>query len=119
MRRIFDWIVGLFVFTIGTCDLALRRFRGRHWPVKDARVMSTEYENGTIGWHLVTVYYEYRINGARWGTWQTRPFVAESSAKKYAKALLADTPLKARVKPSDPTVAVLIKDTLHPKRPAA
>ncbi len=95
------------------CDLALKRFRARHWPVRDARVMSTEYENGAVGWHLVTVYYEYFIDGVRWGSWQTRPFVAESSAKGYAQALAENTPLKARVKPADPTVAVLIEDPLH------
>ncbi len=71
--------------------------------------MSAEYENGSIGWHLVTVYYEYRIDGVRWGSWQTRPFVAESSAKRYAKALPENTPLKIRVKLSDPNVAVLIQ----------
>ena len=75
--------------------------------------MSTEYENGALGWHLVTVYYEYRIDGTRWGSWQTRPFVAESSAKDYEKALVENAPLTVRVKPDDPTVAVVIKDPLH------
>lgn len=112
-RRVFDRIIASILWMIGTCDLAVKRFRGRHWPVRDARVMSTEYENGAVGWHLVTVYYEYRIDGARWGAWQTRPFVAESSAKDYLKLLPENAPLKARVKPSDPTVAVLIKAPAH------
>ena len=109
-RRVLDRIVASVVFLVGTCGLAIKRFRARQWPVRDARVMSTEYENGAIGWHVVTVYYEYRIDGKPWGTWQTRPFVAESAAKAYANALQANTPLKARVKPSDPAVAVLIQD---------
>lgn len=78
--------------------------------MRDARVMSTEYEKGGIGWHLVTVYYEYRIDGKPWGTWQTRPFVVESSARKYIEALPENAALKARVKPSDPAVAVLIQE---------
>ena len=112
-RRLLDRIVASTLWVIGTCDLAVKRFRGRHWPVRDARVMSTEYENGSVGWHLVTVYYEYRINGERWGTWQTRPFVAESSAKNYQKALPENAQLKVRVKPSDPNIAVLIKAPLR------
>lgn len=110
LRRLFDRAIASALFTIGSCDLAIKRFRARHWPVHDARVMSTEYENGAIGWHVVTVYYEYRVDGARWGSWQSLPFVAESPAKDYQKSLPENAPLKARVKPSDPAVAVLVKD---------
>jgi hypothetical protein len=103
-------MIASILWIIGTCSLAIKRFRVRHWSVRDARVMTTEYENGATGWHIVTVYYEYRIDGARWDSWQTRPFIAESSAKDHVKALPENAPLKARVKPSDPAVAVLIKD---------
>lgn len=113
LRKVFDPFVASILFAIGRCDLALKHFRSRHWPICDARVMSTEYENGSIGWHLVTVYFEYHIDGARWGSWQTRPFVAESSAQDYANALVENTRLQARVKPNDPTVAVIVKDPLH------
>ncbi len=109
LRGLFDLAIAAIVWIVGACDLAVKRFRGRHWPIRDARVMSTEYENGVIGWHMVTVYYEYRIDGASWGTWHTQPFIAESSAKSYLKALPQNAPLKARVKPADPTVAVLIE----------
>lgn len=109
-RAVFDRLVASILWLVGTCDLAVKRSRARRWPVRDARVMSTEYENGSVGWHLVTVYYEYCIDGARWGTWQTRPFVDESSAKDYVKALPKNAPLKARVKPNDPNVAVLIEE---------
>lgn len=109
VKKLLDRVIASALFVIGSCNLALKRFRARHWPVHDARVMSTEYENGAIGWHVVTVYYEYRIDGARWGSWQSLPFVAESSARDYASALVENAPLKARVKPSDPAAAVLVQ----------
>lgn len=112
-RNLLDRMVAWIWWTIGACNLAIKRFRGRHWPVRDAHVMSTEYENGAIGWHVVTVYYEYRIDGERWGSWHTRPFVAESSAKRYLSALPENAALKARVKPTDPMVAVLFEDPIR------
>lgn len=55
---------------------------------------------------LATVYYEYPVNGEKYGTWYSRPFILLRSAKNYAALVAKGTSFEVRVKPGGPSVAI-------------
>jgi len=112
MDWLFELLISLVFFLVRTAVHGAQLFRGREWRVMDGTVLSATFED-TFGCPIVTIIYEYPINGERYGAWSGLPFILKGSAKKYASKMTKGAAVKVRVKPSDPTVAVLIKNLLR------
>jgi hypothetical protein len=102
---------GLFIdyfieFLIRTAIRMVRNIRSRSWPEYEGSILSTEKKQSFTWCPLVTVYYEYVLDGARHGSWQTRAFLLSAAAEEYASTFVKGAAATIRVKPNDVSVSV-------------
>ena len=85
---------------------AANLLRSRRWTVVNATVLSADCPRISSGCTVTTVYYEYLINGEKYGNWFGRPFISEKSGRDYAALFVKGAQFKVRVKPDDLTKSV-------------
>ena len=80
---------------------AVNLLRSRRWPIVKATVLSAECPLATHGCTVVIVYYEYVINGEKYGDWFGKPFVSHESGEYYAAQFVKGSGFTVRIKPGD------------------
>jgi len=72
--------------------------RSRKWPIVKATVLSADCPHASYGCEVATVYYEYAINGEKYGDCFGKPFIFEKSGEDYAALFVKGAQFKVRVK---------------------
>lgn len=104
------WFADIFIeFIVRAFFRAIHLVRSRNWPVVTATVLSADCPKIGFGCTVVIVYYEYLINGQKFGDTFEKPFISSKSAEDYAGQLAKGTPFKVRVKPDDATKSVPLR----------
>lgn len=85
---------------------AANLLRSRRWPIVKATVLSADCPPLQNGCTVATVYYEYLVNGEKYGDAFGKPFIFDESGKDYAAHFVKGRDFKVRVKPDDPTKSV-------------
>jgi len=85
---------------------AMQLLRSRKWPVVRATVLSADCPQAGFGCTVVTVYYEYVVNGEKHGDTFDKPFVSPDSGEEYAEQIAKGMGFNVRVKPDDATASV-------------
>ena len=80
--------------------------RSRTWPIATATVLSADCPDAAYGCQVATVYYEYVVNGEKYGDWFGKPFISKNSGEEYAAPIVKAAQFKVRVKPDDPTKSI-------------
>ncbi len=83
--------------------------RSRNWPVVPAAALSAECPDPWFECSVATIYYEYVVNGEKYGAAYGKPFISRDSGRDYAGHFAKGTNLKVRVKPGNPMVSVPIE----------
>lgn len=101
------WFADIFVeYLFRVFSHAMNLVRSRKWPIAKATVLSADCEHRASGCTVATVYYEYVVNGDRYGDAFGKPFISQESARHYVAHFVKGMDLKVRVKPRDPTTSV-------------
>jgi len=101
------WFIDIFVeYIFRVFSHAMNLVRSRKWPIVKATVLSADCPHSLYGREVATVYYEYAINGEKYGDCFGKPFISEKSGKDYAALFVKGAQFKVRVKPNDPTKSV-------------
>ena len=101
------WFADIFVeYLLRILFHAANLVRSRRWPTVTATVLSSDCPFTITGCTVATVYYEYVVNGEKYGDTFGKPFISQESGKDYAAQFAKEMPFKVRVKPDDPTKSV-------------
>lgn len=101
------WFADIFVeYLLRILFHAANLVRSRRWPTVTATVVSADCPLTTTGCTVATVYYEYVVNGEKYGDTFRKPFISRESGKDYAAQFVKGIPFKVRVKPDDSTTSV-------------
>ena len=82
--------------------------RSRKWPIAKATVLSADCPSAAYGCDVATVYYEYLVNGGKYGDTFGKPFILRKSGKDYATQFVKGADFNIRVKPDDPSKSVAL-----------
>lgn len=91
---------------------AIRVLRSRAWPFVQATVLSAECPRAGYGCTVATVYYEYIVEGQKYGAAFKKPFIVRGSGERFAGEFVkgADLPtagrFMVRVSPGNLSVTV-------------
>jgi hypothetical protein len=86
--------------------------RSRRWPIFKATVVSGDCPEPGWGCTVATLYYEYVVNGDKYGDTFEKPFIEHESGAEYV-ALFAEGEgigIKVRVKSSQPAKSIPTSD---------
>jgi Protein of unknown function (DUF3592) len=101
------WFLDIFVEYIVRVFLQTANLiRSRRWPVVKAIVLSADCPRASFGCTVATVYYEYVINGEKYGDAFGKPFISHDSGQGYAARFAKGMDFKVRVKPNDPAKSI-------------
>ena len=82
----------------------------KDWPVRNAKVLNAECAAGGFGCTVVTVYYEYSVEGAKYGGICEKPCLTSTSGGIYVEDLLKvkgkDQEFRVRIKRGDPSASI-------------
>jgi hypothetical protein len=106
------WYVDVFVEYILRIFLhAANLWRSRRWPIVKATVLSADCPYKGYGCIVSEVYYEYNINGEKYGDAFGKPFIVHESGKSYTAQFVKGMEFKVRINPDDPTKSVPLWDS--------
>ena len=80
--------------------------RSRKWSIAKATVLSADCPLATYGCEVATVYYEYAVNGGKYGDSFGKPFISKKSGEDYAALFVKGAQFTVRVKPDDATKSI-------------
>jgi hypothetical protein len=101
------WFLDIFVeYLFRVSVRAVNLLRSRRWPVAKGTVLSADCPRALYGCTVVTVYYEYVVDGKKYGAAYEKPFIWHDSGAEYASQFAVGLELKVRMKPGDPSVSV-------------
>ena len=101
------WFLDIFAeYILRIFFRATTLVRSRRWPVVSATVLSADCPNSAFGCTVATVYYEYTIDGERYGNWFEKPFISQESGTIYAAQFVKGADFQVRVKPDNATKSV-------------
>lgn len=101
------WFADVFIeYLFRICVRGVRLLCSRGWPVATATVLSAFCEPASYGCTVATVYYDYDVDGKRYGAAFDQPFISHDSGVEYAANFCKGTKLKVRVSPGDPSKSV-------------
>jgi hypothetical protein len=82
--------------------------RSRSWPVAMGTVLSSDCPHAFYGGTVATVYYEYIVDGEKYGAACEKPFIWHDSGTEYADQFVKGVDFKLRLKPGDSSASVPI-----------
>ena len=82
--------------------------RSRSWPVAMGTVLSSDCPHAFYGCTVATVYYEYIVEGEKYGAACEKPFIWHDSGTEYADRFVKGVDFKLRLKPGDSSASVPI-----------
>jgi hypothetical protein len=85
---------------------AANLIRSRRWPIVKATVLSADCLEPGWGCTVATLYYEYVVNGDKYGDTFEKPFVVHESGAEYAALFAKGIGLNIHVKPGEPAKSV-------------
>jgi hypothetical protein len=101
------WFVDIFVeYIVRVAFRAANLIRSRKWPIVKGTVLSAECPSALYGCTVATVYYEYLVDGEKYGGWYEKPFISHESGAEYANHFVKDMDFTIRVKPTNSTTTV-------------
>lgn len=101
------WYLDIFVEYIVRVFLhVVNLVRSRRWPIVKATVLSADCPRAGYGCTVATVYYEYVVNGEKYGNAFGKPFISHDSGQDYAARFVKGMDFKVRVKPNDAAKSV-------------
>jgi hypothetical protein len=80
--------------------------RSHRWRVIKGTVLSASCEHGGLGCTVAEVDYEYVVDGAKYGSTYSKPFLSQGSGEYYAQSFVKGQEFKVRVKPGEPSVSI-------------
>ena len=90
---------------------AANLLRSRRWPIVKATELTADCPNASYGCTVATVYYEYVVNGEKYGDAFGKRFILHESGENYAAQFVKGTEFKIRVKLHMPTKPVPLWDS--------
>jgi hypothetical protein len=101
------WFLDIFVeYLFRVFVRGIKLLRSRSWPVTMGTVLSADCPRALYGCTVATVYYEYIVNGEKYGAAFEKPFILYDTGKGYASLLVKGMDFKVRLKPADPSESV-------------
>lgn len=98
------WYADIFIeYIFRVFFHVINLLRSRGWQTVTAIALSAECPPAGYGCTVATVYYEYVVDGEKYGDWFGKPFIFSPSGKDYAAKFAKGTEFKVRVKPGDAT----------------
>jgi hypothetical protein len=85
---------------------AMNLVRSRRWPIVRATVLSADCRHLAYGCTVATVYYEYVVDGEKYGDTFGKPFISHESGEDYVAQFVKGMDFKVRVKPTDAATSV-------------
>lgn len=85
---------------------AIRLVRSRDWPVIQATILSAECPRAGYGCTVATVYYEYIVEGQKYGADFEEPFIVGESGERFAGSFVKAADFAVRINPWDASVTV-------------
>jgi hypothetical protein len=96
------WFLDIFVeYIFRVFFRAVNLVRSRRWPIVKATVLNADCQPAAHGCTVATVYYEYVVNGEKFGDTFGKPFISSGSGKGYVTQFVKGMDFKVRVKPTD------------------
>jgi hypothetical protein len=87
----------------------LNRLRTFRWPEQSAKVLFAAHSGGSLVCPIVTIDYEYSIEGGKYADSYTKPFLILDSAKNYASDVSVRRNVDVRINPKDPSESVYLR----------
>src|SRR6266852_7653360 len=101
------WFLNIFVeYLFRVFVRMINLVRSRSWPVVMGTVLSADCPRAVVGCTVATVYYEYVVEGEKYGTAYEKPFIWHDSGKEYADQFVKGVDFKLRLKPVQPSISV-------------
>lgn len=101
------WFVDIFVeYLFRIVFHAANLLRSRRWPIIEATVLSADCPHAAYGCEVATVYFQYVVNGEKYGDAFGKPFISHKSGEDYAAQFVKGRDCKVRLSPNDPTKSV-------------
>jgi hypothetical protein len=80
--------------------------RSRRWPIVKATAVSADCPEPEYGCIVATLYYEYVLNGDKYGDTFEKPFIEHESGADYAELFAKGLGINIHVKASQPAKSV-------------
>jgi hypothetical protein len=105
--HMFGWFADVYIeYLFRVIVRAIRVVRSRDWPVSRATVLSAECPRADYGCTVAAVYYEYMVDGRKYGGGFEKPFIVQESGERFAGAFIKGAEFAVRVDPRNSSVTV-------------
>jgi hypothetical protein len=85
---------------------AANLIRSRRWPIVKATVVNADCPEPEHGCTVATLYYEYVVDGDKYGDTFEKAFIEHESGAEYAALFAKGIRIKVHVKPSQPDKSI-------------
>ena len=105
--HMFGWFADVYIeYLFRVLFRAIRLLRSRDWPSVRATVLSAECPRADFGCTVATVYYEYMMDGRKYGAGFEKAFIVQESGERFAGAIVKGTDFAVRVDPRNSSVTI-------------
>ena len=100
-------VIDIYVaFIVRWIIIYWRKAWSRRWPTVTGTVVRCNLERPGYGCDYAVLQYKYKMNFERYHGSIKKPYLYENYAEAYIRHLPADSELRIRVDPNDPTRSV-------------
>ncbi len=104
-------VLDIFVEYIARVVMRIAQLiRSRSWPSVTAKVTSSFYVKAGCGCDIVEIHYKYRVDGQSYTGTYKKPWFG-SWGDEYAARIPRGTELIIRIKPGNPSISVMEKES--------